>query len=86
MKKSIVLASLLVLVACKDKRFCECLKVSDDLNSEAAKYSAPDFSLDQTTDEDVLKLKSLTSQKDSICQPYELLGGEELLKKKQACK
>lgn len=88
MRKSIVLASL-ILVACssnKDERFCECLKVSEDLNSEAAKYSSPDFSLDKTTDEDVVKLKTLTAQKDSICEPYELLGGEELRKKKEACK
>lgn len=87
MRKSIVLASL-ILAACssdRDERFCECLKVSEELNSEAAKYSSPDFSLDKTTDEDVVILQSLTSKKDSICEPYELLGKEELLKKKEAC-
>lgn len=87
MKKSIALASL-VLVACssnKDERFCECLKVSADLNAEASKYSSGDFALDETTDEDVTKLKSLNAQKDSICEPYELLSGEELQKKREAC-
>lgn len=85
MKKSIVLAALL-LAACssgKDERFCECLTFSDELNSEAVKYGS--VSLDEITDQDVAALKSLMREKDSICEPYEILGGEELLKKKAAC-
>lgn len=75
----------LVLMACSDKdgRFCECLAISEDLNTEAAKYGSVSF--DKITDEDVSVLKSLMYKKDSICEPYEVLGGEELLKKKESC-
>ncbi len=86
MKKSIVLVSL-ILAACssgKDERFCECLTVSEELNTEASKYEA--VALDQITDQDVTTLKSLMHEKDSICEPYELLGGEELKKLREACK
>lgn len=86
MKKIIVVTSLIV-AACssaKDERFCECLSVSSDLDVEASKYEA--VALDKITDEDVVALKSLMHKKDSICEPYELLGGEELLSKKEACK
>ncbi|HLU86417.1 MAG TPA: hypothetical protein VKZ44_01605 [Taishania sp.] len=85
--KKVLFASTLILFACnsnKDERFCECLKVGDELNTEAAKYGS--IALDKITDEDVAKLKKLTTQKDSICEPFEVMGGEELLKKKEACK
>jgi len=85
--KKLFLFAALALVACnsnKDERFCECLSVGEELNVEASKYGA--VALDEITDEDVVKLRSLTSQKDSICAPFEVLGGEELLKKKEACK
>lgn len=86
MKKVILIASL-ALVACnsnKDERFCDCLFVGEELNVEASKYGA--VALDKITDEDVAKLRGLTAKKDSICAPFEFLGGEELLKKKEACK
>lgn len=85
MKRSVI-AVTLVLAACssdKDERFCECLTISDELNSEASKYGT--IALDKITDEDVATLKRLTAQKDSICLPYEILGGEELKKKREAC-
>lgn len=86
MKKTIVFAGL-ILVACssdRDERFCDCLTTSEKLNSEAAKYGAVD--LNNITDEDVASLKSLMHKKDSICEPYEILGGEELKKLREACK
>jgi hypothetical protein len=86
MKKSVVFAAL-IFVACKsdkDERFCECLTIGEKLNTEASKYGS--IALDKITDEDVATLKRLTAEKDSICAPYEILGGQELLKKKEACK
>lgn len=85
--KKVVLFVAVTLVACnsnKDERFCECLSVGEELNVEASKYGT--VALDKITDEDVVKLKTLTAKKDSICAPFEILGGEELLKKKEACK
>ncbi len=87
MKQLILPAVVVLLAACssdKDEQFCECLSVSEQLNEEASKYGF--IALDKITDEDVAKLKQLTSEKDSICAPYELLGGEELKKKREACK
>ncbi len=86
MKKILFLFSLL-LFACssnKDQRFCDCLTTSDELNAEASKYGS--VALEDLTDKDVTTLKSLMHKKDSICAPFEVLGGEELLKKKEACK
>ncbi|MCO5258748.1 MAG: hypothetical protein M9916_01265 [Crocinitomicaceae bacterium] len=86
MKKIIVLASLFLAISCsnKDKQFCECLSVGDELNTEAAKYSS--VALDELTDKDVEKLRELKEKKDSICAPYEMMSGPEMLKKKEACK
>jgi hypothetical protein len=84
---AIFIASGFFLFACnsnKDERFCDCLKVSEKLDSEAAKYTS--MELDATTDEGVVTLKQLMTEKDSICQPFETLGGEELIKKREACK
>ncbi|MBC9813487.1 hypothetical protein H9Y05_13500 [Crocinitomicaceae bacterium CZZ-1] len=87
MKQLILPALVVLLAACssdKDEQFCDCLSVSEELNEEAAKYGS--IALDKITDEDVANLKQLTAKKDSICAPYELLGGEELKKKREACK
>lgn len=87
MKQFILPVIVVLLTACssdRDEQFCECLSVSEKLNTEASKYGS--IALDKITDEDVAKLKQLTAEKDSICAPYELLGGEELKKKREACK
>lgn len=88
MIKQLILPALVVLLAAcssdRDDQFCECLSVSEKLNEEAGKYGS--IALDKITDEDVATLKQLTAEKDSTCAPYELLGGEELKKKREACK
>lgn len=87
MKKLFFLAAITFsLIACnsnKDKRFCECLTISQKLDGEAMKYSSR--ALDATTDEEVANLKKLVAEKDSICLPYENLSGDELKKKQAAC-
>lgn len=87
MKQLILPAVVVLLAACssdKDEQFCECLSVSEKLNEEVNKYGI--IALDKITDEDATNLKQLTAEKDSTCAPYELLGGEELKKKREACK
>lgn len=86
MKKLILIASL-ALVACSSKRddqFCECLSISDELNNVVADVTSR--ALNELKDEDAAKLKDLTAKKDQKCADYEVLGGEELLKLKEACK
>lgn len=87
MKKiGVVVASLMLVFSCsnKDKQFCECLEVGNELNQEAVKYSSTN--LDKITDEDVAKLKALKEKKEKICAPYETMAGPEMLKKQEACK
>lgn len=87
MKKVVLPLVLLLLVSCssnKDERFCECLSVGEKLNIEAAKYSSK--SIKEVSSEEVEALKKLSKEKDSVCSPYDSMNGEEMLKKKEACK
>lgn len=88
MKFVALFIAAVTIVSCsnkdKDPAFCKCLEVSEELNSEASKYMSVD--LDKTTDEDLEKLRELTEKKDKHCADFEMLGGEELIKKKEACK
>lgn len=87
MKNVILPFVLLVLVSCssnRDERFCDCLSISDELNTEAAKYSSK--SVRDVSSEEIEALKILSKQKDSVCSPYDSMSGEEMLKKKKACK
>lgn len=85
-KISVVIVSMMLVFSCsnKDKQFCECLEVGNELNQEAAKYSS--IELDKITDKDVAKLKALKEKKEKICAPYETMAGPEMLKKQEACK
>lgn len=67
----------------KDARFCECLKISEQLNQTSEKFSQN--SLKEIKQDELESFKNIRLQKDSICKPYEFLGGEELLKKKETC-
>lgn len=82
MQKTLLIASLFLLVACtpKDAKFCECLQVSKDLNEQTNKALTSEI-----TQELVDNIKSLREQKETKCEEYEMLGGQELLKKKAAC-
>lgn len=82
MKKAIYIVSFLVLVSCtpKDKQFCECMNVSKAFNELAQKGISGELNQSE-----LRKAKELQTQKDSVCQPYEMMSGEEMLKKKTAC-
>ncbi len=82
MQKIIIVIALFSLVACtpKDKQFCECLKVSEEFNELTQKGIAGELS-----QEELVKAKQLQEEKSKICEPYETMSGEEMLKKKAAC-
>lgn len=81
------LALLTVLWACsgddaeKDEQFCKCMEVGDELN----KYSA-ELLERQATAEDAKKMKELRDQSKKECSKYYQMSGEEMLKRKKACK
>ena len=63
-----------------DKQFCECMNAGKELN----KYSSEllNNSLENMNESEMTKLRS---KKDSLCAPYEMLGGEELNVLKENC-
>lgn len=80
------LALLGVLWACsgegdKDAQFCKCMEVGDALN----KYSA-DLLERQPNAEDAKKMKELRAQSKKECSDYYTMSGEEMMKRKKACK
>lgn len=82
MKKILIPALLFTLVACgpKDKKFCECLKLSDQL-TEASQEALKNNS----SQEVITKIDSLRTIKNDKCADYATLDGETLLKKKADC-
>lgn len=86
MKKGIIICTALILLAScapKDKRFCSCLTVSSEQNSAAEKLSNKDQS--QVTEKEAEAFNEIRRQKDSICAPYELKSGQELIKLRESC-
>ncbi|GAB5416946.1 MAG: hypothetical protein Crog4KO_18130 [Crocinitomicaceae bacterium] len=65
----------------KDEQFCKCMKAGDELN----KFSAELFER-QPTAEDAKKMKELKSKSKKECSDYYTMSGEEMLKRKKACK
>jgi len=65
----------------KDEQFCKCIEVTDELN----KYSAELFER-QPTAEDAKKMKELREKSKKECSRYYQMSGEEMRKRKSACK
>ena len=82
MQKIIIIIALFSFIACtpKDQQFCECLKVSEEFNELTQKGIAGELSK-----EELSKAKQLMDEKSKICEPYETMGGREMMKKKAAC-
>ncbi|HRO75358.1 MAG TPA: hypothetical protein PLP27_04335 [Crocinitomicaceae bacterium] len=82
MKKALYIVSFFALVSCtpKDKQFCECITVSKAFNELSQKGISGELSQAELSE-----AKALQAQKDSICEAYEMMSGEEMLKKKAAC-
>jgi len=85
------IGSLCLTFSCKNEplnldniRFCDCLIISEQLNEQATKYGG--IAIDEINDADIITLKRLIRDKDSICEPYELLSAEKLRKMREDCK
>lgn len=85
MMKPIVSAIFMVLVltSCggKDEKFCQCLEVSEALNSLSSDALTQDV-----TDKSAKEMKAMKAKKKELCADYEVMGGPEMLKLKEACK
>lgn len=77
-----VLFFLIFSASCssKDKQFCECLSVGDELNKETSQFfdKAP-------TEEDHKRINELKNRKNEACKNYTEMGGEEMRKRKAEC-
>lgn len=64
-----------------DKQFCECIKVSEELDKFSSEL------LERTpTEEDAKEMKRLRAQNEKECSKYYMMSGEEMLKRKKMCK
>lgn len=82
MKKILIIILPLLIVSCspKDKQFCECLKISNELTEASQAALKNDHS-----ENVVKKIDSLSKVKRKQCADYEMLDGETLLKKRNDC-
>ena len=65
----------------KDEQFCDCMKTSKSLDAIGRKLVL------RPTDKKLAdQFKTLKVQKSSACKPYLQMTGEEMLKRKAACK
>ncbi len=84
MQKPLFLSLLtLILLSCHrtDEKFCSCVKKSKEVNALSEKI----WEL-EASKKDSVQFKKLISSKSKICEAYEYLNGEELLKLKKDCK
>lgn len=75
--------SLVVLSSCggKDEKFCQCLEVSENLNT-----LSNDALTQEVTPKSAKKMKAMKAKKKELCADYEVMAGPEMLKLKAACK
>ena len=81
MNRLIIIVALF-FVSCSggDNQFCECMNAGEELNN----YSSELLSngVENVNEREMNKLRS---KKDSLCSPYELMGGDDLSALKESC-
>jgi hypothetical protein len=84
MLKSLFILSVLLVVlsSCggKDEKFCQCLEVSETLNT-----LSNDALTQEVTPKSAKQMKQMKAKKKELCADYEMMGGPEMLKLKAAC-
>ena len=83
MKKISLILVLIGLASCrsKDEQFCKCLQAGKALNNYASTLLSQ-----QISEEKAAKLIALKKAKKQACAGYQTMSGEEMMKKKAACK
>jgi hypothetical protein len=77
-----IIMSFALFVECEspDKKFCECMKVSEEfnrINSEILTRNSNNAKLNYA--------KKIVAKKRKLCFDYKNMVGEELIKRKKAC-
>ena len=83
MKKISLIIVVLLLASChsKDEQFCNCLQAGEELNNYASTLLKQNISKEMAS-----KLITLKKAKKQACAGYQTMSGEEMMKKKAACK
>lgn len=82
--KYLSLIVLLLATACtqRDKKMCDCLEVSEKLNTKTAEA----LKADSPSEELIVTIKNLRDEKEGKCIDFQMMSGEEMLKKAATCK
>ena len=80
--KYILPFSILILFSCnsRDPKMCDCLDAGDKLNKFSSKLLTKEAS-----QKDVAEMKKLKAEKAKKCADFQMMSGEEMLKKKATC-
>lgn len=64
----------------KDQKMCDCLQAGEKLNEFSTTVLMKDI-----TENDLKKMEQLKKDKTQKCVDFQMMSGEEMLKKKAAC-
>ena len=80
--KVITLFTLLFLVSCsgKDEEFCTCLSVGEELNEFTQQFFEKPFSAEEQA-----RVHELKAAKVNACKNYQMMSGDVMRQKKEAC-
>jgi hypothetical protein len=77
---SIFLLGLILFSCSNDQSLCRCIEAGDKVNKLSASFFNRDYSV---LGKD--SLDALISHRDSICDNFKMMSGEEMLKLKENC-
>ena len=80
--KYILPFGIMLLFSCnsRDPKMCDCLDAGDKLNKFSSKLLTKEAS-----QKDVVEMKKLKAEKVKKCADFQMMSGEEMLKKKASC-
>lgn len=77
---SILLLGVLLFSCSNDQSLCRCIEAGDKVNKLSASFFNRDYSV---LGKD--SLDALISYRDSLCDDFKMMSGEDMLKLKQNC-
>lgn len=77
---SLLVLNVLLFSCANDQSLCRCIEAGDKVNKLSASFFNRDYSVLGKDSLDVL-----ISRRDSLCDYFKMMSGEEMLKLKQNC-
>jgi len=77
---SLALLSFALLSCSNDQSLCRCIEAGDEVNTLSASFFNRDYSVLGKDSLDIL-----INYRDSICEDFKMMSGEEMLKLKENC-